>query len=62
MREHKFDLTSVELTPEALRSYDAVVVLTDHTDFDYDPILEHAGLIIDTRGKYRDPHPNVVKA
>jgi len=62
MREHSFDLTSVELTPAALASFDAVVVLTDHSDFDYVDILKHADLIIDTRGKYRKAHPKVVKA
>jgi UDP-N-acetyl-D-glucosamine dehydrogenase len=62
MREHSFDLSSVELTPEALRSFDAVVLLTDHSDFDYAAILEHADMIVDTRGKYRDAHPKVVKA
>lgn len=62
MREHKFDLTSVELTPENLASFDAVVVLTDHSDFDYANILKHARLVIDTRGKYRQANPKVIKA
>lgn len=62
MREHRFDLSSVELTPERIASYDCVVLLTDHSNFPYDMILQHARLIVDTRGKYRDPHPSVVKA
>lgn len=62
MREHSFDLASVELTPAALASFDAVVVLTDHSEFDYADILKHSDLIIDTRGKYRSAHPKVVKA
>jgi UDP-N-acetyl-D-glucosamine dehydrogenase len=62
MREHKFDLESVELTPEALAGYEAVVLLTDHSKFDYDMILEHADLIVDTRGKFRSALPKVVKA
>jgi UDP-N-acetyl-D-glucosamine dehydrogenase len=62
MREHSFDLSSVELTPEALRSFDAVVLLTDHSDFDYAAVLANSDVIVDTRGKYRDDHPNVVKA
>lgn len=62
MREHKFDLSSIELTPENLASYDATVLLTDHSSFDYDLILEHSRLIVDTRGKYRVAHPKVVKA
>lgn len=62
MREHHFDLVSVALTPEALASFDAVVLLTDHSGFDYDAILEHSNLIVDTRGKYRVPHYKVIKA
>jgi UDP-N-acetyl-D-glucosamine dehydrogenase len=62
MREHKFDLESVELTPENLAAYDAIVLLTDHSDFDYDAILEHSQLVVDTRGKYREDHAKVVRA
>ena len=62
MREHKFDLKSVTLTPETLSSYDAVVLLTDHSDFDYEMIAAHSNLVIDTRGKYRDIRESVVKA
>lgn len=62
MREHHFDLRSLELTPEALASFDAVVLLTNHSDFDYDMILSHAPLLVDTRGRYRGDYPNVVKA
>lgn len=54
MREHDFDLSSVDLSPEALGEYDAVVLLTDHTGFDYEMIKTNAKLLIDTRGKYRD--------
>lgn len=53
MREHDFDLSSVDLTPEILARYDAVILLTDHTDFDYDMIHEHAPILVDTRGKFR---------
>jgi UDP-N-acetyl-D-glucosamine dehydrogenase len=62
MREHKFDLSSIELTAENLASYDAVVLLTDHSDFDYDAILQHSQLVVDTRGRYRAAHPKVIKA
>ena len=62
MREHRFDLKSVALTPEALASYDCVVLATDHDVFDYTLIKTHAVMIIDTRGVYLDPAPNVVKA
>ncbi|RKF12430.1 nucleotide sugar dehydrogenase [Roseovarius spongiae] len=54
MREHDFDLSSVDLTPETLDAQDAVILLTDHSDFDYDMIRAHAPVLIDTRGRFRD--------
>lgn len=62
MREHHFDLSSVDLTEETLADYDAVVLATDHDRFDYDLIKSKAHLIIDSRGKYREPAANVIKA
>ena len=62
MREHDFDLSSVDLTPESLASYDAVILLTDHTDFDYDMIREHAKIVVDTRGKFRDGGDHIRRA
>jgi UDP-N-acetyl-D-glucosamine dehydrogenase len=62
MREHRFDLRSVALTPETLASHDCVVLATNHDAFDYPMIRQHARLIVDTRGVYLDPAPNVVKA
>jgi UDP-N-acetyl-D-glucosamine dehydrogenase len=62
MREHRFDLRSVPLDEANLRSADCVLIATDHDAFDYAAIARHAALVIDTRGRYRDPLPNVVKA
>ena len=62
MREHSFDLTSVALTPASLASYDAALLATDHARFDYDLIARHAPLIVDTRGVYLAPAPNIVRA
>ena len=62
MREHAFELSSVELTPATIASYDCIVLTTDHDKFDYDMIQKNAKLIVDTRGKYRKVFPNVVKA
>lgn len=62
MREHKFDLKSVPLSAESLASYDCVALLTDHSDFDYPLIIKSAKLVVDTRGKFRQPAANVIKA
>jgi len=60
-REHHFDLSSVEVTPETLASYDCVLLATDHDRFDYAMIGEHSALIVDTRGRFAAA-ANVVKA
>lgn len=60
--EHKFDLSSVEISAKSLASFDCVLIATDHDRFDYELIREHAPLIIDSRGRYLHPAPNVVKA
>jgi UDP-N-acetyl-D-glucosamine dehydrogenase len=50
MREHDLThLASIDLDPEILAVYDAVVVVTDHAAFDWDLIAAHARLVIDTR-------------
>jgi UDP-N-acetyl-D-glucosamine dehydrogenase len=49
MREYDFKLSAVEPTAEALQSYDAVLIATDHSSYDYDFITRHARLVVDTR-------------
>ena len=53
LRGHSIRLNSTPLTPETLREQDCVLVATDHARFDWDFILRHAGLVIDTRGATR---------
>ncbi len=43
------EMCSQDLTPEFLASQDAVLIATDHSAFDYDEIVSHTALIIDTR-------------
>ncbi len=42
-------MKSVELTPEFLASQDCVLIATDHSRYDYDFIVRHAKLVVDTR-------------
>jgi UDP-N-acetyl-D-glucosamine dehydrogenase len=55
-------MTSQPLTREVLRSADVALLITDHSVVDYDLVLKHAPLIVDTRGIYRVPAPHVVRA
>ncbi len=61
-RKYAFELTSTELTPDVLASFDCVLLATNHDGFDYDMIAKHATLIVDTRGVYSEVHPNIIKA
>lgn len=61
MRKHSFDLQSIELTSDNIRSFDALILATDHDCFDYKLIAEEAKLIIDTRGRYV-PAGNIIRA
>jgi UDP-N-acetyl-D-glucosamine dehydrogenase len=38
-----------KLTASALASADLVIVVTDHTDYDFDFVVRHSGLVLDTR-------------
>lgn len=62
MREHSFNLKSVELNEQNLAAYDCVLLTTDHDAFDYAFIEKHAKLIVDTRGRYLEPKPHIVKS
>jgi len=50
MRHHDVPhMSSTELTPKFLASQDCAVIATDHSAYDYEFIVKHAPLILDTR-------------
>lgn len=54
MRHYDFsNMKSVELTPERLASYDCVLIATDHSGYDYEAIVRHAQLVVDSRNAAR---------
>ena len=50
---HYSQMKSVELNPKTLGSYDAVVIATDHSSYDYTAIVDAGQLIVDTRNATR---------
>jgi UDP-N-acetyl-D-glucosamine dehydrogenase len=52
VRKYNFDLSSTDLTAENLIAADCVLVVTDHSYYDYNFILEYARLIVDTRNVF----------
>jgi UDP-N-acetyl-D-glucosamine dehydrogenase len=64
-RKFDFKMTSTELTPENLADFDAVVIITDHSTYNYRQIVERARLVIDSRNAtagVREGRDNVVLA
>jgi UDP-N-acetyl-D-glucosamine dehydrogenase len=56
-----FDISAVGMTRGSLGQYDCVVIVTDHTAFDYAALLEEADLIVDTRNAIKQADPKVFK-
>src|SRR3984957_11104109 len=54
MRHYDYsDKKSIPLDAKTLASYDAVIIATDHTSYDYAAIVESAQLVVDTRNTTR---------
>jgi len=48
-RKYNFQMESTSITQEFLAKMDAVIIVTDHTNYDFDEIVRHSNLVIDTR-------------
>jgi len=52
-RKYRFTKQSVPIEPQILADMDAVVIVTDHSAYDYPEIVKHARLVVDTRNATR---------
>ena len=48
-RDHDLKMKSKPLSAAMLKRYDVVLIATDHSCYDYDDIVRHAQLVVDTR-------------
>ena len=58
-------MSSQELTPEYLQSRDCVLIVTDHSAYDWNWITQHAPMIVDTRNATRAvaaPKATIIRA
>ncbi len=55
LHEGAHRLDSVNLVPELLEGADCVIIVTNHREIDYQKIVDHAGLVVDTRNAIRGP-------
>ena len=64
-REHDLRMESLPLTEDTLAAQDAVLISTNHSDYDYAWIVAHSPLVIDTRNAtagVTDGREKIVKA
>jgi UDP-N-acetyl-D-glucosamine dehydrogenase len=64
-RRHSLVLESMPLDPASIAVCDALVLVTDHSEFDDATIFQHARLVIDTRNAFASRGlvgPNIEKA
>ena len=62
MRHYDYsNMRSVELTPQSLAGYDAVVIATDHSAYKYQEIVDAAQLVVDTRNATKSISRNHAK-
>ena len=54
MRHYDWSLTNSKLTEKALKDADCVLISTNHACYDYQWIVDHATLVIDTRNATTD--------
>jgi len=48
-----YGLSSVELTPDLVRSVDCVIIATNHASVDLAMVVEHAARVVDLRNAVR---------
>ncbi len=54
MRHYDVEADRVALNPQTLSDRDFTLIITDHDDIDWDLVVEHSRLVIDTRNATRD--------
>ena len=49
----KYKLKNIQINLSSLKKYDCIVIVTDHSYFNYKMIEKHANLVVDCRGKIK---------
>ena len=55
------NLEHVDIATASVGSIDCIVVVTDHSTFDYDQFQRAAKVVVDTRNAIKNPGPNVTR-
>ena len=55
------DLVNVDLSKAQPGEFDCIVIVTDHSRFDYDQLQRVAKVVVDTRNAVKNPGPHVLR-
>lgn len=59
LRNYDLKMKSVKLNKDKLKTYDAIIIVTNHDSYDYEMIRENSSILIDTRNVYKKYYSNV---
>ncbi|MBN1824299.1 MAG: nucleotide sugar dehydrogenase [Endomicrobiales bacterium] len=62
MRKYSLSKKSVPLSPSNIRKYDCVLIVTDHSKYDYRLVFRNAKMVVDTRNRVEYDPEKVIKA
>ncbi|OGS21265.1 MAG: UDP-N-acetyl-D-glucosamine dehydrogenase [Elusimicrobia bacterium RIFOXYA2_FULL_39_19] len=62
MRKFKMNKSSICLSPKTIKKYNCLILVTNHSCYDYKMISKSAKLIIDTRNTFKEHSSNIIKA
>jgi UDP-N-acetyl-D-glucosamine dehydrogenase len=57
----RLKLKSIDLTEKAIREADCLLILTDHSNIDYELVKKNANIIVDTRNAIKGSSPKLFK-
>jgi len=61
LKINQFNLKSIDLNKKNLKKYDCVILVTDHSNIDYEFIRKNTKFIFDTRNVYKKYFDNIEK-
>jgi UDP-N-acetyl-D-glucosamine dehydrogenase len=59
--QNGIDLQHVDLASAPPGAYDCIVIVTDHSRFDYEGLQRAATVVVDTRNAIANPGPKVIR-
>ncbi len=60
LRNYDISMQSIKISPNKIKEFDIVILVTDHDNLDYNSLKKHSKLLVDTRGFFKKNYPNII--